>query len=110
MLDELTVRALDLWCDRGALSWSAAHLAGQTPVVILRPMDRGRSWRYLRLVLGEPESRVENEDGEILAIASDFPALLDAVDGGVGEPFVSPARQLAGLLSHRAAAPIAVVF
>ena len=39
----------------------------------------------MRLVLNEPELRLEDAAGEALAAASDLPALLDAVDGGVAE-------------------------
>ncbi len=41
------------------------------------------------LVLAQGELRLENELGETLASASDLPALLDAVEGGVADAPVS---------------------
>ena len=98
MLEISAIRALSVWCDVRSLSWTAARSERGRAVLTLWPRDTGRPWQHMRLVLDEPDLRLENELGETLATASDLPALLDAVDGGVAElPPVSP-RVLAGLL------------
>ncbi len=104
MLDGVAIRALNLWCDRRSLSWSAAHPVGDSAVMVLCPRDACGPWQRMMLVLDCPELRLENELGEMLASASDLPALLDAVDGGVGKAPPPPAaRHLADLLSYEVA-------
>ncbi len=102
MVDGATMRALNAWCGRRELVWSAP--SGGRPVMTLRPANAGHPWQGRVLVLDGPELRLENERGETLASASDLPALLDAVDGGVGEPALAdpgsagwPGRHRAGL-------------
>ena len=53
--------------------------------MMLEPRDAARPWQRMMLVLDKRELRLENELGETLASASDLPALLDAVEGGVAE-------------------------
>ena len=66
--------------------------------MLLRPRHAGRPWQGIRLVLDRGELRLENEMREVLASSSTLPALLDAVDGGVGEVAPMAAQTLAGLL------------
>ena len=103
MLDGSTIRAVNAWCQGRALSWSAADRAGANAVVMLRPVGLSRPWRRMMLVWDGEELRLENEMGETLASASDLPALLDAVDGGVGEAAPLSVGPLAGLLAGHAA-------
>ena len=103
MLDGASIRALNAWCGRRALSWSAANPAGDSAVMVLCPRDAGGPWQRMMLVLDCTELRLENELGEMLASASDLPALLDAVDGGVAEPPAHPCGHLAGLFGLRQA-------
>ena len=101
MLDGSAIRALNAWCGPRHLSWSAAQPAdrpaGGGAVMMLRPRHAARPWHRIMLVLADGELRLENELGEMLASASDLPALLDAVDGGVGEAPSAPALRFAGL-------------
>ncbi len=53
--------------------------------MMLEPRDATQPWQRMMLVLDNQEIRLENELGETLASASDLPALLDAVEGGVGD-------------------------
>ena len=99
MLGVSAIRALSAWCAGRDLSWSAARSTGGHAVMTLRSRHNGRPWQRMRLVVDEPELRLENELGETLATASDLPALLDAVDGGVAEPPPVSPRVLTGLLS-----------
>ena len=85
------------------MSWVAGHSEADTQAMLLTPRDAGEPWQGMRLVLGRGEMRLEDVAGETLASASDLPALLDAVDGGVAEPAAARGRVLAGL----AAAPVA---
>ena len=64
--------------------------------MMLKPRDAGRPWQRMMLVLDEGELRLENELGETLASASDLPALLDAVEGGIAEAPASGERRSTG--------------
>jgi hypothetical protein len=96
MLGGVELRALSLWCCRRDMTWSPAHSADGPPVMMLRARDDNRPWQRMMLVLDTSELRLENELGETLASASDLPALLDAVEGGVAET-PTQARRLGGL-------------
>ena len=91
------LRLLSAWCGRRDMTWSAAQTLPDTPAMVLIPRDARRPWQTMLLVLQGPEIRLENELGETLASASDLPALLDAVDGGVAEPPSIRNRLLTGL-------------
>ncbi len=95
MMDGTQVQLLTAWCNRRALSWSPGRLVDGAPVMVLRPQQCGRPWQGMALIMGRPELRLEDEQGDTLASASDLPALLDALDGGVAEP-PQPGRALAG--------------
>ncbi len=97
MLDGSAIRALNTWCGHRDLSWSAAPPEGECSVMMLSPRDAGRPWQRMMLVLDDVELRLENELGETLASASDLPALLDAVDGGIAEPVAPTNASLAAL-------------
>ena len=60
--------------------------------MMLEPRDAARPWQRMMLILENQEIRLENELGETLASASDLPALLDAVEGGVADTPVSKIR------------------
>ncbi len=64
--------------------------------MMLKRRDAARPWQRMMLVLDEGEMRLENELGETLASASDLPALLDAVEGGVADGSAAPAVQRSG--------------
>ena len=96
------LRLLSAWCGRRDMTWSAAQALPDTPAMVLIPRDARRPWQTMLLVLQGPEMRLENELGETLASASDLPALLDAVDGGVAEPPSIRNRLLTGLAAFPA--------
>ena len=85
MLGGIELRALNTWCGRRDISWSPAGSEDGPPVMMLQQREGGRAWQRMMLVLDTTELRLENELGETLASASDLPALLDAVEGGVAD-------------------------
>ena len=85
MLGKTDLRALSRWCVGRDLSWTPGRPEDGAEVMMLQPRDARYPWQRIMVVLESPEIRIENELGETLASASDLPALLDAVDGGVGE-------------------------
>lgn len=85
MLDSMDLRTLSRWCVGRQLSWSPGAQSDGAPVMMLQQRDPRHPWQRILLVLQASELRIENELGETLASASDLPALLDAVDGGVSE-------------------------
>jgi hypothetical protein len=84
MLNKAWVGALDGWCGARNMDWSAAAAAGSGLAVLL-PRDGRQAGQCLRLVQDKDEFRVETEAGEPLVSASTFPALFDALDGGVAD-------------------------
>ncbi len=86
MLSRSELRMLTAWCGRRELRWSPAQAVGGMPTMLLEPQTPRAPWQRMLLVFDEPEMRLETELGEILASASDLPAVLDAMDGGVAEP------------------------
>lgn len=102
MLNRSELRTLTAWCVQRDLRWTPAQPIGGVAAMLLEPQISRVPWQRMLLVFDEPDMRLETELGETLASASDLPALLDAVDGGVAEP---PA------LYHRAVArlPFAAV-
>ena len=97
MLDGSSLRAFNTWCGVRDLSWSAAAAVDGCDVMMLTPRGPVRAWQRMVLIMDDSEFRLENEVGETLASASDLPALLDAVDGGVAEDPPAPVRVLASL-------------
>ncbi len=74
-----------MWCQTHGMTWSATRREGADFTVILEPQSRPRSWQRMRLVMDQPDLRLEDERGVQVASASDLPSLLDAIDGGVAD-------------------------
>ncbi len=92
MLRAADLQALGVWCQDHRVTWSATRRDGADLAVILEPETASRAWQCMRLVLDAPELRLEDETGQALACASDLPALLDAMDGGLAD--IALSRQL----------------
>ncbi len=86
MLRTMDFQALGLWCQAHDMTWSASQHGGEDLTVVLEPHVRSRHWQRMRLVVNEPDLRLEDARGEAVACASDLPALLDAMDSGVADP------------------------
>ena len=99
MLDGPMIRVLNAWCGGRGLSWSAAHRTGAGAAILLRPAGFGRPWRRMMLVWDAGELRLEDEYGDTLASASNLPALLDAMDGGVADAPPLSTGALASLMA-----------
>jgi hypothetical protein len=97
MLDSSELRTLTAWCARRDLRWTPARPDGGVSTMLLEARAARVPWQRMLLVFDEPDMRLENELGETLASASDLPALLDAVDGGVAEPASLDYRAMAGM-------------
>jgi hypothetical protein len=97
MLESSDLRFLSLWCQARHLSWLPARADGQRWIMVLESRDPAAAWQRMLLVTEGADMRLEDELGEPLACASDLPALLDAVDGGVAEkPRVQSHAHVAG--------------
>jgi hypothetical protein len=90
VLDLAEMRFLTAWCARRGLRWCPLRGEANRAEMLLEPLDARRPWQRLRLVLEDDGFALEDEPGEVLATASDLPALLDALDGGVDEPAPEP--------------------
>jgi len=85
MLDPSDLRLLSGWCRARAMGWSALRADSEAAVLLLEPRVALRPWQRLRLIAADAGYRLDDEAGQTLAVASDLPALLDAVDGGVAD-------------------------
>ncbi len=71
------------WCRRRGLSMGPARDADGRVAVLLAPLRTPHA-SVMFLLADEGELMLRDAAGSTLAAASDLPALLDALDGGVG--------------------------
>lgn len=92
MLRSTELHHLNRWCRRHALRWYPAHRHGSAMLVLegLRPRH---AWARMIVAQTADGLRLQDERQEILATASTLPALLDAMEAGVGEAGVGEARR-----------------
>ena len=84
MLKRSDLRLLAAWCRPRGISWLPAAAEGACAALWLMPPGRGVA--AMLLVLDRTELRLLDAAGQELAAASDLPALLDAMDGGIADP------------------------
>ena len=85
MLEVTELRLLTGWCRRRGLRWQPFEAAAETARLLLEPLAALHPWQRMVLVADAEGLRLEDEACEPLAAASDLPALLDALDGGVAD-------------------------
>ena len=103
MLTRAELRVLTDWCRTRNMTWTAGQAGGDAPSLLLERPGRGAD--AMLLVVGATERRLLDAAGQELAVASDLPALLDAVDGGVGDamPVAWPVRRAIAAPARHAA-------
>ena len=103
MLTRAELRVLTDWCRTRNMTWTAGRADGEVPALLLERPGRGAD--AMLLVVGATERRLLDAAGQELAVASDLPALLDAVDGGVGDamPVAWPVRRAIAAPARHAA-------
>jgi len=89
MLDAAELAVLARWCRAAALSWQPLGCAEET-VLLLEPRAGERPWQRMRLCAGEAGYRLHDAADRLLAAATDLPALLDALDGGIADATPAP--------------------
>ena len=85
MADTSELRLLTRWCRDHAMRWQPLRTDADGTILLLEPAITRHPWQRMVLTADEAGFRLEDELGEALAAASDLPALLDALDGGVAE-------------------------
>jgi hypothetical protein len=86
MLDAAELKTLAHWCRGRGLRFFPLAIGAAGTVILFERTEATRLWQRMKLILDDDGFRVCDELDETLASASDLPALLDALDGGVGEP------------------------
>ena len=86
MLAVRDLRELTNWCRTRRLTWTPAQLEDGAAALSLQRVSASTPWTNLFLVAEDAGFTLLDASGRMLAAASDLPALLDAVDGGVAEP------------------------
>ena len=85
MLDTTELRTLAQWCrDRGLRFLPLSMGSGST--ILFERLEPTRPWQRMKLVQDDDGFQLCDECDELLASGSDLPAMLDALNGGVGEP------------------------
>jgi len=85
MLGRGALRALATWCAARGMRWMPARTDDGSPALLLERRGQPPAEAML-VVLHDGGFWLVDASGEVLASASDLPALLDALDGGVAEP------------------------
>jgi hypothetical protein len=83
MLNPQELRQLTRWCAARHLHWQPARSEEGAPAILLRPDIRRAAWHGMLLVESDDGVMLFDEAGDILANASEIPALLDALDSGL---------------------------
>ena len=86
MLDTAELKTLAAWCRGRGLRFVPLQVGAEQTVILFEPNEATRPWQRMKLILDDDGFRVCDELDDPLASASDLPALLDALDGGVAEP------------------------
>jgi hypothetical protein len=89
MLARAELLLLVAWCRARRMTCIPAGAGAGTAALLLQSVGRGAD--AMLLVVEPTERRLLHWAGQELATASDLPALLDAVDGGVADIPPSPA-------------------
>ncbi len=98
MLGRGVLGAFSAWCAARGMRWTAARSDDGAAALLLD--RRGQpSAEAMLVVLHDDGFRLVDAGGDVLASASDLPALLDALDGGVAEP---PRRRAAAARARMA--------
>ena len=100
MLDTVELKTPAAWCRGRGLRFLPLRVGAEETVILFEPNEATLPWQRMKLILDDDGFRVCDELDDPLASASDLPALLDALDGGVAEPVRADAA------TFRAAAPI----
>jgi hypothetical protein len=85
MLTPMDLKMLTLWCQHRTMRWLPLRTGADTAELLLEPLTPSRPWQRMRLCVRESGFLLADETGQTLATASDLPALLDALDGGVAD-------------------------
>jgi len=85
MPDATDLRLLTSWCRGRGLCWHPLRRDADAATLLLEPLAARHPWQRMVLTEADDGYRLEDEIGQMLAAASDLPALLDALDGGVGD-------------------------
>lgn len=86
MLDATDLRLLTRWCADHAMRWQPLRTDADGAWLLLESAIAQHVWQRMVLTADDAGFRLTDELGEALAVASDLPALLDALDGGVADP------------------------
>jgi hypothetical protein len=89
MLDRGTLQVLHGWCHRHSLHWTALTGPDSVAAMLLEPESARRPWSRMMLQVNADGYRLCDDRGEILAEASDLPALFDALESGLAEDLLT---------------------
>jgi hypothetical protein len=94
MLTRADLRMLSGWCHARGMTWLPGRAEGSAVGLLLQ-----RNSGSMLLASKAGELRLFDAAGQVLAVASNLPALLDALDGGIadrcaGWRTMAPARRI----------------
>ncbi len=83
MTNTYDLQHLTRWCAARHLLWQPSRTEQGLPAILLRPHARQRPWQDMLLVEDDEGVTLIDNTGDLLASASEIPALLDALDAGL---------------------------
>ena len=92
MLGRAELLLLAEWCRRRGMSWLPGRSTDGAPALLLEHRAAVGGEPML-LTLRDAELCLADESGQMIASASDLPALLDALDAGIADPVRDRMRQ-----------------
>ena len=95
------LKHLSRWCSARRLHWQPARTEAGAPAILLRGDSARVAWHDMMLIEDDEGVALLDEHGDLLADASEIPALLDALDTGlVTRPAIWPGLPYAALVSE----------
>ncbi len=77
------LKHLSRWCSARRLHWQPARTEAGAPAILLRSDSVLVAWHDMMLIEDDDGVALLDEQGDLLADASEIPALLDALDSGL---------------------------
>lgn len=95
MLESRELLQLTRWCKARQLHWQPAQTESRQPAILLQSHASRLAWDAMLLVEDDEGFALLDCAGEVLATTSDLPALLDALDAGLGKLRAAMSRPVA---------------
>jgi hypothetical protein len=105
MLDTANIMILTRWCRARRLNWMPAIADDGAQAIRLAPIVGSLPSQNMLVIAGDEGFCLLGSPGGKLAVASDLPSLLDALDAGVAAPVTRAGRHVESVRRVYCSAP-----